>query len=81
VYSAAPLVRSKRATKIRNYVVISLQTLLEHRLIVGGRTALELQGFAHYLATTGPREIHLYGEQKPPGLVRQASSRNPLRLS
>ena len=27
-------------------VVISLQTLLDHRLAVGGRTALELQGYA-----------------------------------
>jgi hypothetical protein len=48
-------------------VVISLQTLLEHPLIVGGRTALELQGFAHYLTSSGPREIHLYGEKRPPG--------------
>src|ERR1700693_2155568 len=31
-------------------VVISLQTLLEYPLAVGGRTALELQGFVHYLA-------------------------------
>jgi hypothetical protein len=43
------------------HVVISLQTLLERPFIVGGRTALELQGFAHYLAPAGPREIHLYG--------------------
>ncbi len=43
------------------HVVISLQTLLKHRVAVGGRTALEIQGFAHYLASTGPREVHLYG--------------------
>src|SRR5690349_14512656 len=30
-------------------VVVSLQTLLEYPLVVGGRSALELQGFAHYL--------------------------------
>src|SRR5262245_49541803 len=30
-------------------VVISLQTLLERPYTVGGRTALELQGLAHYL--------------------------------
>lgn len=65
---SSPLKAGDEDQKLRwQAVVISLQTLLEHRLIVGGRTALELQGFAHYLATTGPREIHLYGEQKPPG--------------
>lgn len=50
-------------------VVISLQTLLECPVAVGGRTALELQGFAHYLAAKGPREIHLYGAEPPPGWV------------
>lgn len=48
-------------------VVISLQTLLDRPLVVGGRTALELQGFAHYLTSGGPREIHLYAEKRPPG--------------
>lgn len=48
-------------------VVVSLQTLLGHALHVGGRTALELEGFAHYLALAGPREIHLYGVKAPPG--------------
>jgi len=46
--------------------VISLQTiLLRDPLIVGGRTALELQGFAHYLKA-GETEIHLYGPKPPP---------------
>lgn len=31
-------------------VVISLQKLLSQDLVVGGRSALELDGFAHYLA-------------------------------
>ena len=43
------------------YVVISLQALLSCPVHVGGRTALELEGFAHYLQPSGPREIHLYG--------------------
>lgn len=47
--------------------VISLQTLLERPLIVGGRTALELQGLAHYLAPRGPAVVHLYGREPPPG--------------
>jgi len=47
-------------------VVISLQTLLAKPLVVGGRTALDLQGFAHYVEPT-LREVHLYGEDPPPG--------------
>jgi hypothetical protein len=50
-------------------VVISLQMLLGCPYTVGGRTALELQGFAHYLSPGRPREIHLYGTGKPPSWV------------
>lgn len=47
-------------------VVISLQTLvLRSAFIVGGRTALELQGFAHYL-TQDARTVYLHGPEKPP---------------
>lgn len=46
-------------------VVISLQTLLELPVVVGGRTALELQGYAHHLANE-PYEIHLHGQRSPP---------------
>lgn|SRR5487761_315445 len=46
-------------------VVISLQTLLGYPLTVGGRTALELQGYAHYLAHE-TKEVHLYGPKHPP---------------
>jgi hypothetical protein len=35
------------------------------RPIVGGRTALELQGFAHFLARE-QKEVHLYGRKTPP---------------
>jgi hypothetical protein len=49
-------------------VVISLQTLLGYSYAVGGRTALELQGFAHYLSARH-REIHLYGTRKLPGWI------------
>ena len=51
-------------------VVVSLQTLLGYPFTVGGRTALELQGFGHYLTSRDhQREIHLYGTGKPPGWV------------
>lgn len=46
--------------------VISLQTLMARPLIVGGRTALELQGFGHYLSPGGLQVIHLHGREAPP---------------
>jgi hypothetical protein len=55
----------KRGSLKWQQVVISLQTLLDHNLVVGGRTALELQGFAHYLPQD-TREVHLYGPNRPP---------------
>lgn len=47
------------------HIVVSLQTLLRHNLVVGGRTALELQGYAHYLQQHA-QDIYLYGPSKPP---------------
>ena len=47
--------------------VISLQTILGgNPVVVGGRTALEFQGYAHYLARQ-LKEVHLYGVKRPPG--------------
>jgi len=60
------------------YVVISLQTLLECPLAVGGQTALHLQGFAHYLTAAGPWEVHLYGGKTPPGWVSKLKLDSPL---
>ena len=48
------------------HVVISLQTILELPIIVGGRTALELQGFGHYVRPAGPHDIQLYGDVRAP---------------
>ncbi len=50
-------------------VVISLNTLLRVPVSVGGRTALELQGFSHYVAAKGAREAHLYSNKPLPGWV------------
>ena len=52
------------------FVVISLQTLLELPLIVGGRTALQVQGVSHYIAQD-VREVHLYGAAPPPTWVEK----------
>ncbi|MBS0481405.1 MAG: type IV toxin-antitoxin system AbiEi family antitoxin [Proteobacteria bacterium] len=57
--------RRSRTPLTWQQVVISLQTLLDYPLAVGGRTALEQQGYAHYLTTT-MREVHLYGPKRPP---------------
>jgi Transcriptional regulator, AbiEi antitoxin, Type IV TA system/Transcriptional regulator, AbiEi antitoxin N-terminal domain len=46
-------------------IVISLQTLLGHNLVVGGGTALELQGYEHYLKKSTSM-VYLYGPKAPP---------------
>jgi hypothetical protein len=58
--------RRPRGSLTWQQVVISLQTILEQSLVVGGRTALELQGYAHYLPSR-TKEVHLYGPKRPPG--------------
>ena len=45
-------------------IVISLQALLRYPVSVGGRSALELQGYAHFLRQM-ETEIHLHGPEKP----------------
>lgn len=51
-------------------VAISLQTLLAYPISVGGRTALELQGYAHYLPQS-QQGIHLYCDKKLPSLLHK----------
>jgi len=62
--------RRPRGTLAWQQVAISLQTLLAYPLVVGGRTALELQGFAHYLSHS-LREVHLYGSRRPPNWLNK----------
>jgi Transcriptional regulator, AbiEi antitoxin, Type IV TA system/Transcriptional regulator, AbiEi antitoxin N-terminal domain len=57
--------RRPRGSLMWQQVVISIQTFLGYRLIVGGRTALELQGYAHYLSHE-VKQVHLYGPKRPP---------------
>ncbi len=47
------------------HIVYSIQGL-GYSVHVGGRSALELQGFAHYLPMQGIRQVHLYGVDKLP---------------
>jgi transcriptional regulator with AbiEi antitoxin domain of type IV toxin-antitoxin system len=62
---ARQVYRRPRGSLRWEQVVISLQTLLGYPLTVGGRTALEMQGYAHYLAHQ-TKEVHLYGPVRPP---------------
>lgn len=45
-------------------VIISLQAFMQCPVTVGGRTALEELGYAHYLGNRS--EVHLYGPKRPP---------------
>jgi len=52
------------------HVVYSLQ-ILGYGIHIGGRTAMELQGMAHYLPLRGMQHIWLYGAKKLPTWVNK----------
>ncbi|MBP1862186.1 type IV toxin-antitoxin system AbiEi family antitoxin domain-containing protein [Rhizobium herbae] len=60
--------------------VVSLQKLMGRNLAVGGRTALDLQGFTHYLSASGPSTIHLYGMESPPGWLAKLPLKETFRF-
>jgi hypothetical protein len=62
--------RRQRGTIKWQQAIISLQTLLDCPLLIGGRTALELQGYAHYLRQSAD-EVHLYGPYPPPNWLHK----------
>ena len=51
-------------------VVASLQMVLGRAVAIGGRSALELHGYEHYLSPRGPQRIHLYGDEPPPSWLK-----------
>lgn len=53
-------------------VVVSLQTLLKTPVSIGGKTALELQGYAHYLPQN-LKSVHLYSDVKLPSWLYKLS--------
>ncbi len=53
-------------------VIRSLQHIMDYPSVVGGRTALEEQGFGHYLKLGGDPVVHLYGGGHPTWLKRLA---------
>src|SRR4051812_20081526 len=60
--------------------VVSLQKLMGRALAVGGCTALDLQGFSHYLSATGPSTIHLCGTEPPPGWLAKLPLKESFRF-
>ncbi|MGY3532914.1 MULTISPECIES: type IV toxin-antitoxin system AbiEi family antitoxin domain-containing protein [Bradyrhizobium] len=62
--------RRPRGSPTWQQLVVSLQTYLESPLVVGGRTALELLGYAHYLSRK-EQVVHLYGPKSPPGWLNK----------
>ncbi len=67
-----PIKRVFRRTDVRlnwQQAVLSLQMTLNKNLVVGGRTALELQGYAHYVPRR-MKAVHVYGPEKPPSWLR-----------
>ena len=47
-------------------VVYALQAIMHEKPVVGGLTALEIQGFAHYLPLSEVKTVHLYSREKQP---------------
>src|SRR5216684_2165907 len=70
---ARQVYRRPRGSLSWQQVVISLQTLLGYPLIVGGRTAVELQGYAHYLPHQ-TKEVHLFGSEDIPRDIKDLAS-------
>ncbi|HWS59532.1 MAG TPA: AbiEi antitoxin N-terminal domain-containing protein, partial [Flavobacterium sp.] len=50
-------------------VVFSLQSILKTDLVIGGLTALEIQGLSHYLSLSESKIVHLFGNDVLPGWV------------
>jgi hypothetical protein len=55
-------------------VVLSLQQVMHKPLHVGGRTAVELSGYAHYLEAGDASTVYLYGQGIPSWLAKLPSS-------
>lgn len=53
-------------------VVCFLQNILKTDLCVGGLTALELRGLAHYVALSEKRRVYLYGKNSLPCWLNQS---------
>ncbi len=68
VYGRSPLPDALSAVPWQQ-LTISLSGLQSLPVAAGARTALELQGFSHYVSSGGSREAHLYANEGLPGWV------------
>ena len=50
-------------------IVFSLQSILKTDLVLGGLTALEMQGLSHYLSLSENKIVHLFGNDLLPEWV------------
>jgi hypothetical protein len=62
--------RRPRGQLVWEQVIVSLQHILKFPVSVGGRSALELAGYAHYLSQT-QTQIHLYIDKKLPSWIHE----------
>ncbi|SDF60771.1 Transcriptional regulator, AbiEi antitoxin, Type IV TA system [Celeribacter baekdonensis] len=63
---ARGLYRRPRAETQWQHMVVSLQSLMRMPVAVGGLTALELQGYGHYVPMGHLRRVYLYTEARLP---------------
>jgi hypothetical protein len=54
--------------------ILGLQKLVQLPFYVGGVTALNIEGYAHYLPIGREKSISLYGKEKPPAWVKSLES-------
>jgi hypothetical protein len=50
-------------------VVLSLQKMYDFEVVVGGYTAIEMQGYSHYLSLNKERQIHLFSKKPLPDWI------------
>ena len=62
--------QTNRASLRWDVVVLSLQKVMHKPLHVGGRTAVELSGYAHYLEAGQTSQVYLYGSGLPSWLAK-----------
>ena len=62
-------------------LVASWQHIEREAYHVGGETALNVQGFSHYLRLAGESQIYLIGSSKVPSWVRNVALDMPLRAA
>lgn len=54
-------------------IVYSLQKIFNRNVVIGGISALEMEGFAHYLQLSRHKQIHLYTDEPLPAWINELS--------